>query len=87
VRLLLLLVVKKKHKKKHKADLTDTIYIFPISRTFQDLLKKSSTFQGPQLNRTEALFKTTTEIQDLFKIVRTMHHLNECMKTSQSITH
>ena len=29
-----------------------------------------SSFQGPKLN--QGLFKTTTKIQDLFKIVRTM---------------
>ena len=41
------------------------IIIFPNSRTFQDLLKKSKyLIQG--------LYKTATEIQHLFKIVRTM---------------
>ena len=35
-----------------------------ISRNFQDLIKKSSTFQG--------LFKMPTNIKDLFKIVQTI---------------
>ena len=43
-----------------------------ISSTFQDVMKKSSTFQGPKL--TSRLFKTTNKIQDLFKIVRTMYY-------------
>ena len=45
-----------------------------ISRTFHYLIKKSSTFQGPWLNsRTFLRWLLNYKIQDLFKIVRTMH--------------
>ena len=44
-----------------------------ISRTFQDLTKKSSTFKWPKQN--SRTFNRTSKIQDLFKIVRTCLHL------------
>ena len=39
-----------------------------ISATFQDLIKKLRTFQGPKPDSRQPVFK----IQDLFKIVLTM---------------
>ena len=50
-----------------------------ISKIFQDLMKKSGTFQGPLLNSRTFQDIYLLKIQDLFKIVQTMQ-LTESLK-------